>query len=357
MASTSVGRYSPLLGTLVEVRVRADRPRAVEDAVVAELVRLQGVFSVFDPGSELVRWRSGARGSPSADLVAVLAGAERLHRCSGGAFHPAVGVLLDRWRRAAAEARVPAPEEMAALAAANPLPFRVAEGRVEHVGPCDGVDLNAIAKGYAVDRALAAGVALGGVDSLVVNAGGDLAHRGAHGVRVGVEDPLEPVDNGRPLATIEVTGRALATSGRARRGFVVAGRWFGHVLDPRTGWPRDEVASASVLADTAMAADGLATVALVAGPLETVACATGSAIDWLVVDASGAVATPARTAFRRLGRASDQQEQHDSGDGAEHEQDDRGAAAPRDEQPEHEPGQGHEGQHHGHHVDAHPPGL
>jgi len=305
MGRAFAGSWSPLLGTVVEVRGTAADPDAVEAAVLAELMRLQAVFSVFDPGSDLARWRGGADAAASPDLVAVLARAEELHRCSGGAFHPAAGVLRRRWLAAESEGVVPARAELAGLAASCPLPFRVREGRVERTGDCSGVDLNALAKGYAVDRALAAGWAAagGGAEagangaSLVVNAGGDLAHRGSGGVLVGVEDPLRAVDNAPPVARVRGAGAALATSGGARRGFRVAGRWFGHVLDPRSGWPVEGVASASVLAADACAADGLATVLLVGGPEPAVACAVASGPDWLLVDDRGRVSAAPGSAF------------------------------------------------------------
>lgn len=354
MART-VGRYSPLLGTVVEIRVDARHPRPLEDAVVAELVRLEAVFSVFRSDSELSRWRTGSV-TASGNLVAVLAEAERLYRCSGGAFHPAAGGLRERWLRAEATGAVPSQDEMAARAAATPLPFRVRDGRVEQTADCSGVDLNAIAKGYCVDRALAAGLALDPSAALVVNAGGDLAHRGSPGVRVGVEDPLDAVDNARPLARVHVMNRALATSGRSRRGFRVGGTWFGHVIDPRTGWPRDEIASASVLAPSTLAADGLATVIAVAGPAAAVACAAEGPIDWLVVDARGQVTVPTGTAFEVLAE-SGEQERRDPGDAADRQERQRRPAAARNEDAEQQSRQCHQGQDDGSKVDREPPDV
>lgn len=67
--------------------------------------------------------------------------------------------------------------------------------------------------------------------------------------------------------------RAVATSGRARRGFRIDGRWYSHVIDPRTGWPVDAPASVSVVAPTAEVADVVATVVGVLGPRDGLAVA------------------------------------------------------------------------------------
>lgn len=270
---TSTGVYHPLLGTNVEIRVTAagDSPAAamaeaerVEQVALAEMVRLQSVFSVFDATSELCRWRRDPQLDPSAELGEVLAAAEHWWTVSHGAFHPAIAPLRDRWVRAAAEDRLPADAELSALAAdLASLPFTVVDGVVLAGGDCSAVELNAIAKGYIVDRAVASAQAAGAV-AVLVNAGGDLRHHGGPALRVGVEDPAQP--GGQPIRVVELADGAMATSGPVHRGFRVAGHWFGHVLDPRTGWPVAERPSTTIKARDAMTADALATVAGVLDP-------------------------------------------------------------------------------------------
>lgn len=266
--ATSRGTYHPLLGTNVEVRVTAGGDEveqamavaaAAEGAVVAEMERLQGLFSVYDRDSELCRWRSGRLDPPSAELGEVLAAAQRWWQASGGGFHPAAGSLRRLWLEAEAEQRLPAPAELDRLVATlTELPFRVDGTGIHRTADCTGVDLNAIAKGYIVDRGLAAAVATGEVVDVLVNAGGDLRHTGPEPVRVGVEDP--DAVGGAPLAVLTLAEGALATSGSVHRGFRIGGEWFGHVLDPRTGRPVEERPSTTVRAPDAITADALATV-------------------------------------------------------------------------------------------------
>lgn len=281
--ATSRGTYHPLLGTNVEVRVVARgagpgaalaRAEAAERAAVAEVERLQDVFTVHDQDSELCRWRGGRLDTPSPELVEVLAAAQRWWRASGGGFHPAAGVLRQRWLRAEDEQRPPDAQELAELVAAlAELPFRVEGAAVARTGDCAGVDLNAIAKGYIVDRGVAAAAASVGVVDVLVNAGGDLRHTGPEVVRVGVEDP--DAVGGAPLAVLVLGEGAIATSGSVHRGFRIGGEWFGHVLDPRTGRPVQARPSTTVRAPDAMTADALATVAGVLGWTEAAAVISG----------------------------------------------------------------------------------
>lgn len=268
------GRYHPLLGTNVETRVEAvagsvDEARrlagAAEDAAVEEMVRLQAIFTVFDPDSELCRWRTGATEVISVELSACLAAAEYWWRVSGGAFHPASAALRARWLSAETSDVLPDDAELADIVAGlAALPFAVRPDRrgtvrIDRVGDCSGVDLNAIAKGYIVDRAVLRATECPGVVDVLVNAGGDLRHLGERVLRVGVEDPD---DRGRgPVAVIALAGGALATSGFVHRGFRVSGTWYGHVLDPRSGWPVHGRPSTTVRAVDAVTADAVATVA------------------------------------------------------------------------------------------------
>jgi thiamine biosynthesis lipoprotein len=291
--STSVSRHLGLLGTVIEVRVTADPPGTGDRAdavVVAEIERLQAVFNARDDTSLLRRWAAGEHGIVD-ELAQVLSLAEQWRRRSGGAFDPAVGALHAIWDRAEREDRPPDPAE---LLGARPPADPADPERRRHV------DLSAIAKGWIVDRAVAAGAAVDGVRSITVNAGGDLRHVGSGVVRVGIENPLRPYDNEPPVSVVELGDAALATSGGARRGWRIQGRWYPHVLDPRTGQVVDSVASASVLAPDAATADVVATVVGVLGPLEGVEfVAALDGVACLVIDRDGAHHASGRWPGRR----------------------------------------------------------
>ncbi len=124
------------------------------------------------------------------------------------------------------------------------------------------IDLGGIAKGYAVDRAVAA-LRAHGIERGLVNAGGDLyaVGRSEDGDpwRVGIRHPEDPR---RLLGELAIEDAAVATSGDYERAFRHAGRTFHHLLDPRTAAPREAAPhSVSVQAASCLEADAAATAA------------------------------------------------------------------------------------------------
>ncbi len=282
----AVFRHHGVLGTVIELRIGSadgevcdEVAELVDAAVIAEIERLQAVFNARDERSQLRRWARGEVSDPSPELAEVLASADEWTRRSGGAFDPRVGRLVEIWTQAAADARVPADAEL--------------RDAVEATTGAPGlIDLSAIAKGWIVDRAAEVGIAQAGVATLTVNAGGDLRHMGDGSIVVGIEDPHRPFDNAPPLTAVRLSSGALATSGGARRGWRIGGRWYPHVLDPRSGRPVERVASASVLAPDAATADVVATVLTVAEIDEGMALVGDhDGVECLVVDRDGAILT------------------------------------------------------------------
>jgi hypothetical protein len=99
-----------------------------------------------------------------------------------------------------------------------------------------------------------------GVRGIVVAIGGDLRVTGRIDHEVMIADPFADADNAPAVARVVVREKAVATSGGYRRGVRVGGRWYSHIVDPRSGWPVDHVASSTAIADHAADADALATI-------------------------------------------------------------------------------------------------
>lgn len=272
MTQRRLFRHHGLLGTVIELRVEclADTvARRAERLVINEIERLERVFSVFDPASELSRWKTGTT-EPGDELTEVLGAALSWHERSGGAYNPEIGTISELWQQAADAGELPDPEALRAAVATIAIPgYSVGPTGVtakRHIG---GLSLNALAKGWIVERATRAALSLEGVEGAMVNAGGDLLNLGTESVCAGIEDPFRPFDNLRPAVTVQVEpGMALATSGGARRGWEIGNVWHSHVIDPRIGQPAGHVASASVLAESAADADAVATILTVLRPEE-----------------------------------------------------------------------------------------
>lgn len=284
-----VFRHHPLLGTVVEVRIADDAASAAaaDRAIVDEIRRLEAVFSAFDPASELSRWKRGELDDPSDDFAPVLVAALDWHHRSGGRFNPLTGLLTRAWRSAESAGAPPPDDHLAELAASIAEPrYDLVDGWPVPTGDCTHLDLNAFAKGWIVDAAIAAGLACG-VGEVTVNAGGDLAHHGSVAITVGIEHPLRPYDNEPPIARVELGNGGLATSGSARQGFRVGGCRWSHVIDPRTGRPVDAQASISVVGPDAATADVAATILGVLDPAVAVEEAPALGVACLVIAPDG----------------------------------------------------------------------
>ncbi len=274
----------------MSVDAPVDHARRIDELVIAEMLRLERIVSIFDTESELERWKRDEVAEPSHDLCELMALGLAWQIDSAGAFNTAAGVVSGAWSAAAAAGSEPSDADLATLAASIAAPrYRIEEdGRPTRTGDCSPLDFNAIAKGWIVDRAVERAMVGDPEMGLVVNAGGDLLHRGEQPVRVGIENPLRPFDNEPPIATIELANAGLATSGRARRGVRIGGRWHSHVVDPQSGRAVDHLASVSVVAADAATADVVATIVGVLEPADALTSATGLDVACLVVDAGGA---------------------------------------------------------------------
>ena len=279
------------MGTVVEVQIilegegREDEGRDLAERAIVEMVRLQDLLSSVDTASEFSRWTKNTSTEPGTELTRVLVEAASWQERSRGRFNPAIGALSALWLEAETNNSIPERETAAMVAASITEPRWVVDeaGAIRSVADCRGCTLNAFAKGWIVDRAVELLVEAG-VRSATINAGGDLRRVGPDPLEVGIEDPFRSFDNEPPIAAIALTDAALATSGSARRGFTIDGSRFGHVIDPRTGWPVEAVRSISVVAPTAAEADVYATMLGVEDPTRALAEAEDLGLAVLIVD-------------------------------------------------------------------------
>ena len=193
-------------------------------AVLREVRRLEAVFSRHRE-SELTRLVRQGGGRPSPEMREVLAAALALKEATGGAFHPAPAHGGEAFRFVGEEVEVLAP-----------------------------LDLDGLAKGYIADKGAEAALRAGARAALV-NLGGDLARKGPGRAEVLVEAPFGP-DNAPPVHRFLLGEGGVATSGVRHKG--------PHLLDPRKGRPAFGL-QATVLAPSALLADGLAKALFVLG--------------------------------------------------------------------------------------------
>ncbi|MBD3246554.1 MAG: hypothetical protein GF333_06030 [Candidatus Omnitrophica bacterium] len=255
-------------GTFLEVR-SADHSAAA--IVRREFARLQEIFDPYAPDSELSRLNrsAGVPANVSEDMLAVLVLAERVREETRGAFDARAGRLYALWKNpgpGTAPAYDPSPAGAPPMRADALPPLEIDIKRRRVIVPKGvRIDLSGIAKGYAVDRALAR-VREAGIKNVLINAGGEIkcAGTGPRGAwRIGVRDPVRA---GEILRTLVLSDEAVATSGDYAQRYRDGEREYSHLIDPRSGEPvHNSLRSVTVLSESCAVADSVATALFVLG--------------------------------------------------------------------------------------------
>lgn len=264
------GSFEAMAGpceVLCEVASAAEA-RSLTEIAATEAWRVQDKFSRYCAGNivERINSAAGAGIEVDAETTQLIEFSETLYELSEGRFDITSGALRRVWQFGVSGI-VPAAEEV--------------EKALRHVGwhrvrwnppaltmPAGmEVDFGGIGKEYAVDRA-ARHLTEATSGSCLVNFGGDLAvtrpPQGRRGWTVGIE-PVDATNDG-PGHRLELAAGALATSGDTHRFVERDGRRYGHILDPRSGWPIvNAPRSVTVAAPTCVQAGMLSTLGMLAG--------------------------------------------------------------------------------------------
>ena len=259
-----------VLGTSFEMIVVDIDESQVEPAVMAalgEIARLEAVLSTWRDDSELSRFNHVvAPAGVSKDLREVLSRCEQWREKTRGTFSCRLGSLVQVWQAAAASGVQSAPDRVALRKAARQLAgieFDPAAAQLQ-VSPDLQWQVDGLAKGYIIDRALAAArKAAPNATGIKLDVGGDAIYWGVPGAgepwKVSIADPNATRDNAGFIATLKLHSQAIASSGHGERGYRIGRRHYSHILDASEGWPAEYAPSATVVAADAVTADALAT--------------------------------------------------------------------------------------------------
>jgi thiamine biosynthesis lipoprotein len=257
-------RRDHLLGTSFDLTVLAadlDHAEKCERTVLAEIERLRRILSAWDPASEISLLNASSQAVPaSPELLDVLRLGEEWRARSGGAFN------MDLQ---AGSTGLPAVEIDPAGGTARRITSRP-------------LTVNAVAKGYIIEKAIAAARrADPTLLRILLDIGGDIGTWGSGTWKIGLADPLRSQENVPPGEEILLGGgRAIATSAFYERG--------PHIFDPRTGRPAQGVLSATAIAADVPTANALSTILCVLGPEEGLRFAARMAgTECLVIDSDG----------------------------------------------------------------------
>lgn len=266
-----------------EVRMNADRDARERQTAAAiralDLVdELESQLTVYRDTSEVID--INARASQEwveveERLFSMIELADRLYKDTNGALDITGGPLSRVWGFDQRQGRLPSEAEIAAakLCVGWPLVQLDATQRAIHFA-AEGVEinLNSIGKGYALDRAGELLRGEGANDFLLHGGRSTLLasgrRQGETGWTARVRHPLRPQ---QIVAEFILENEALSTSGSATQSFVLGGRRYGHLIDPRNGWPAETMHTAVVVASSGALADALSTAFYVMGEEEVAA--------------------------------------------------------------------------------------
>ena len=265
-----IRRSRLMMGTVVEIMaggLKTSKLETAVDAAFAEIARLDKLLSRHHQESDVTRLSQSERGSKvTMETVEVLALGLDVARSSGGAFDLTLGSLKALWGFDTEAPTVPNQEAVsAALLGIGPTALSLEGQQVNKRAPYLQVDLGGIAKGYAVDRAIAV-LKQHGVTTAAVNAGGDmylLGQRPERSWRIGIQHPR---NKEKVLETVQLRDQAVVTSGDYERFFEQDGLRYHHIFDPQTGFPASGCQSVTIITDSVALGDALATAVFVLGP-------------------------------------------------------------------------------------------
>jgi thiamine biosynthesis lipoprotein len=260
-----------------EVTLSMDDQAGVSVATEAldQIDKLEAQLSVFRESSEVsyINRQAATEAVRVEDsLFDLLTLCKKLHRETDGTFDITSGPLTRCWGFLKREGRVPSADEIESardLVSSTRLLLDNEARTIRFLRTGMEVNLGSIGKGYALDRVAASiqgrvGTALlnAGASSIVAIGAGGCDQGRDQGWSVGLRHPR---DKNVRLATLRLRDCAVSTSGSEEQFFEHDGQRYGHIIDPRFGWPAQDVTSVSVVARSGAMSDALATAFYIGG--------------------------------------------------------------------------------------------
>lgn len=235
------------------------------NAIVEDLRRLEYRYSRYRPDSFLSEINRVAMRGESIRVDHETAGlinyASTCYQQSDGLFDITAGVLRQVWRFD--EEKLPTPHQIETiLSKVGWYKLNWTTPILSFLTPGMEIDMGGIVKEYAADRAASLSIEMG-IKHGFVNLGGDIRVIGPHPDgspwRIGIRHPH---DKNALLQTISLSTGAIASSGDYERFIMIDGKRYGHILNPKTGWPVGELSAVTVVADYCVIAGSACTIAM-----------------------------------------------------------------------------------------------
>lgn len=264
------------MGTIYSIAAYAPPSISLEDAIgraFAKIDRLDALMSNYRPPSEICAINRDAFAAPvtvSAELFALLQQAFHLSVATNGAFDVTVGALMKAWGFFRRRGRIPTPGELSQTL--EHTGFRRVRldpdaRTIAFANPGIELDLGAIGKGYAVDCAVAVLREHGVSNALISSGTSSIAALGAPPGQLGWKIALcDPYDRRKQARALRLSNLSISISGGSEQVFILDGRPYIHLLDPRSGLPVEGTLMSAVIAAGNALSDALSTAFFVLGP-------------------------------------------------------------------------------------------
>jgi thiamine biosynthesis lipoprotein len=266
MRTISVSNFENVLGTSMEMKLLTTNKKGTEQyeqLVLKEITRLDNILSTYNPKSELSLWQAeqGKSVKISSELMEVMLQFEQWQKNTGGALHVGVGELLNIWKSAEKSQTLPTQAQLElGIQDANQQHWKInqQEGTAIHLSATP-LAFNSFVKSYIIEKAVKKLQEIEEIKGIVLNIGGDIMVSGEQVETIAIADPKNWAENAEKLNTINIQNKFVATSGNYKRGYSINGKWYSHIIDPRTGQPAGDIISATVVDKDAVTAGALAT--------------------------------------------------------------------------------------------------
>jgi thiamine biosynthesis lipoprotein ApbE len=263
-----------MMGTWAEITVYSQDVEAANRAIESALDTMTTVGNLMSPYnqdseiSEINRQTGKKSVRVSPPTFFVVQSALYYSEISDGAFDITISPLIRSWGFFRKQGRIPPQEEInqqRALVNYKLIELDSEQRRIKLLKHGITLDLGGIAKGYAVDKAIEK-LRSAKLENILVNLSGNMYAMGhskdKEAWHIGIRHPRQ---KGDLLGFLELREEAIATSGDYEKFFIHAGKRYSHIINPHTGYPVSDIASVTIIAPTAMAADALSTAVFVLG--------------------------------------------------------------------------------------------
>ncbi len=259
-----------IFGTVYNITYQSSHN--LQKEIEAELKDVDASLSPFNKQSIITQVNNNQPAKLNDKFTEVFNLAEKISHETNGAFDITVAPLVNEWGFGFKKGVEPTRHVIDSLRAiVGYQKVRLEGGKVIKDDPRIMLDCSGIAKGYGSD-CVARLLRKKGVENFMVEIGGEVVTSGINQDRVpwriGVTKPVDnPTQQSQELQTVlNVTDKAMATSGNYRNFYYKGGRKYAHTIDPKTGYPvQHNILSATVLADDCATADAYATSFMVLG--------------------------------------------------------------------------------------------